>query len=75
MEVRIALFVNDKKIESVCYPVKDKEFFDKLFEYADLLGCKEESSPPSKEEVKEEQKFADTGLDDYLTNIEKEENR
>lgn len=41
MEVRIALFDDEEKIESVCYPVKDKDFFDKLFEYADLLRCKE----------------------------------
>jgi len=42
MEVRIALFDNEKKIISICYPVKDIEFFDKLVEYADLLRCKEE---------------------------------
>ena len=42
MEVRIALFDNGRKVESVCYPIKDREFYNKLFEYADLLRCKEE---------------------------------
>ena len=46
MQVQISLFDDNKKVESVCYPAENKEFYDILLENADLLRCKEKISWP-----------------------------